>query len=751
MRDGMQSSKTFIVGLLCLFAGQCMWSKAHGVPQTDAKALQDLSRSLAQSLTLRRPQLYYDLLRGDTEAQRTLNQNPDIELMYIDERGRPVFYIAQNLNAARTISTDDVWPGGSAGFSLSGSGTGLGELCVWDAGGVLTTHQEFGSRVTQMDAPGTTHYHSTHVAGTMVAAGVDAGAKGMSYQGTLAAYDWNSDDSEMASAAASGMNISNHSYGYATGWYSSGSWYWFGDTTISTTEDYGFGFYGSTARTWDSIACAAPYYTIVKSAGNDRNDYGPGPGGGHWVWDPGIGNWVWSTGTRDPDGGSDGYDCIPWNGTAKNIITVGAVHDIPGGYTCPGDVVMSDFSGWGPADDGRIKPDLVANGISLHSCDDAGNSSYTDLSGTSMSAPNVSGSLNLLVRYYEATHGDSTPLSSTVKATVIQTADEAGANPGPDYEFGWGLMNTTKAAQLIEADSQGSAHIIEASLTNGETDQYCIYNGGSDPVRITLVWTDPPGTPPSPSLNPTAPMLVNDLDLSLEHVPTSIVYYPYTLDPGNPGNSASAGDNTRDNVEQVHVSSPASGAYQISVSHKGVLAAAQHYSVVSSHPMRVGECNQRPVLTPIGPKLTSEGDTLRFTVTANDPDGDSLILSADSLPLNASFTDHGDGSADFLFVPDSSQSGVHEVIFSAYDGEYADSEVVSIRVLVHACGDCNGDGRITVADGTYLVAFIYRGGPPPYGEADVNLDGRLTIADAMYIVTFLYRHGPPPCEPPLGK
>ncbi|KPJ50857.1 hypothetical protein AMJ40_01735 [candidate division TA06 bacterium DG_26] len=63
------------------------------------------------------------------------------------------------------------------------------------------------------------------------------------------------------------------------------------------------------------------------------------------------------------------------------------------------------------------------------------------------------------------------------------------------------------------------------------------------------------------------------------------------------------------------------------------------------------------------------------------------------------------------------------------------------------CGDCNGDGRITIADATYLVAYIYRGGPAPIGQGDVNLDGRTTIADATSLVAFIYRGGPPPCQP----
>ena len=73
-------------------------------------------------------------------------------------------------------------------------------------------------------------------------------------------------------------------------------------------------------------------------------------------------NWVSSTAYREPDGGTDGYDCIGNRGVAKNILTVGAVKDIPAGYSTPADVIIEDYSGWGPTDDGRIKPDIVANG-----------------------------------------------------------------------------------------------------------------------------------------------------------------------------------------------------------------------------------------------------------------------------------------------------------------------------------------------------------------------------------------------------
>lgn len=586
MKMCTRSIVPFLVCLLAVAVATGMYWNAYAQSKTQHERLQALSQEFAKRLEAGRPQLYYDLLRSDDPAQKTLNEDPRIQLIYIDSYGHLRFYVTDNIDAARTISTDDVWPGGSGGFNLSGASTARGELGIWDAGGVRLTHQEYVGRVFQEDAAGGTHFHATHVAGTMVATGVQPNAKGMSYQAILSAYDWNSDNTEMAAAAAESLTVSNHSYGYGAGWEYSDAWYWFGWEPISMVEDYGFGFYDQSAADWDQIAYDAPYYTIVNSVGNDRNDFGPAPGDSHYVWD-GFG-WVWSTAVRDPDGGTDMYDCIPWMANAKNTLVVGAVEDIPGGWTAPGDVVITTFSSWGPTDDGRIKPDLVTNGYQLYSTLNTGDTDYATYSGTSMAAPNCSGSLNLLVRHYEATHGGVTPRSATMKAVLVKTADEAGSATGPDYEHGWGLMNTLTAAQLIQADAVDPPRIVEATLDNTEVHEYYINNTTSeDPIKMTLAWTDPPGTPPSASLNPTTPMLVNDLDVRMKHLATGTVYYPWILDPADPGDAATIGDNTRDNVEQIYVENPPLGWYEVTVTHKGALADPQDYSIVDSRKFEI--------------------------------------------------------------------------------------------------------------------------------------------------------------------
>jgi len=661
-------------------------------PQTNMSALDGLADRFRAELEAGRGPQYDALLQSTESPQKELNESPDIELMYVDEQGRPRFYTLFNIDAARTVSTDKVWPGGGYGYSLSGSGTALGELGEWDGGGVLLTHQEFGGRVTQMDSPASTHYHSTHVAGTLVAGGVVANAKGMSYEANLAAYDWDSDRSEMATAAASGMQVSNHSYGYAGGWYWAGSyWIWYGDISISTTEDFWFGFYDYTEQNLDQIAYDAPYYTPVWAAGNERNDYGPAPGGGHYVWDPWAGEWIWSTDTRDPDGGADGYDCLIGHPIAKNVLSIGAVNDISGGYSVPGDVVMSAFSSWGPTDDGRIKPDVVANGVGLYSCDDAGNTSYLTIGGTSMASPNAAGSVNLLVEHYEDTHG-ADPLSSTMKAVVVQTADEAGPNPGPDYMFGWGLMNTLSAADLISEDASDPSLIVEDDLADGDTDTYYLASDGTSPLRLTVAWTDIPGNPAPQSLNPPDLMLVNDLDLRVEHLDTSTTYYPYVMNPAVPGDAATTGDNVRDNVEQIHLASPATGVYMVTVSHKGTLPGPQWYSLVASEKMTLDPPDITPpevaVTRPPGNKPWCAGSTYRIDWTATDENGVAsvdLYYSVDGglnyLPIASG--EPNDGSYFWLVPEVSTSNAVVKVI--AYDPSMNEGEGVSDEFTIQPC------------------------------------------------------------------
>ncbi len=573
--------RLFLTILLAMLLG--LPSTALAQRSKDRAALLQLSERLRRELDSKRPQLYYDLLRSTDPATQALNRDPNIRLMYIED-GMPVYFEAHNLDAARTISTDKVWPGGGTVYNLTGAQTPAGQLAIWDVGAVLASHPEFGGRVRQMDDATEADYHATMVAGTMVAAGVDPAAKGMSFEALLDAYDWNDDVAEMAVAASNGLVVSNHSYGRTGGWSrdcENKKWYWYGDLTISKAEDFKFGFYGPQARAWDFIAYYAPHYLIVNSAGNDRIDTGPEPGESHYHWWNGA--WVKSTDTHLPDGFlDDGYDTVSGQTNAKNILAVGAVLDIPGGYQNPGDVVQTSYSSWGPTDDGRIKPDIVANGDSLYTPTATDTTDYLGLSGTSAASPNVSGSINLLADYYRQITG-RLPLAATLKALVISTADEAGDHPGPDYSNGWGLMNTASAADAIA----GRDRIAEAELVNGHVNTYrfSLISGGD--ICVTIVWTDPPpGALFVEAIDRPARVLVNDLDLRVERIGSGAVNEPWVLDRTVPAAPATRGDNVVDNVEQVDIANAPAGDYRVTVTHKGSLAwGRQAYSIVCSGPM----------------------------------------------------------------------------------------------------------------------------------------------------------------------
>lgn len=528
-------------------------------------------------------------IRGLTEEGRFY------ELQEIAD-GHPVYYMTDNANAA--ISTGANLIRQTSPYNLTGDGHTVG---VWDGGAVLSTHQEFDdagtSRVHVMDGA-SSNYHATHVGGTIGASGVQANAKGMAPEVSIDSYDWSFDESEMAfrGAAVSGeagkLNLSNHSYGTVTGW-ANGSWsgnsgpHWWGTNHGTDREDDGFGQYNSTAADWDAICYAAPYYLPFKSAGNDRNDSAPSLGSTYYYYSGGWQSATYnSTSSPFADGFDSGYDTIPTYGVAKNILTIGAVNDaVSGGLRDPASGTMSSFSGWGPADDGRIKPDIVANGVSLYSTDNGADNDYTSLTGTSMATPNAAGSALLLQEYYGDLSGGDRMRASTLKALIIHTADDLG-NPGPDYAYGWGLMNVKAAADHIQThfDHPGGDTLVEGVLSDyNPQDTYVFTWDGVSPIKATLAWTDPAGTPTTGLDDPT-PVLVNDLDLTLTQ-PGGGLISAFSLDPSNPSAVAVASGNTVDPVEQVLITSPTSGpgVYTLTVNHKGSLTnSRQHYSLILS-------------------------------------------------------------------------------------------------------------------------------------------------------------------------
>lgn len=464
-----------------------------------------------------------------------------------------------------------------APYGVNGSGVVLAE---WDFGWAEETHSGLANRTTIGDTlgcggagdTGSCAYvdHSTHVAGTMIGNGSTGSYWGMAPNATLISYEWPDTPTELInetnlSIADYGAVVSQNSWGYCIG-QGCGS-----PAACSIHGDYDIW----SAR-YDNITKGngidAPI-TVVFAAGNDGGSSHICSGGFNTTSGPGA--------------------------TAKNVITVGAVDDSG---------TMSSFSSWGPTDDGRIKPDVVADGVSITSTD-VGND-YSVKSGTSMAAPAVSGAIALLVEDYRSTHNDSNMLPSTIRGLLIHTADDTN-NTGPDYTTGWGIINITRGLDKIRQDVNSTEFIIESNISNSESDIYYVFvQEGQSEFKMTLTWDDYPGTPAA------AKELVNDLDLIVTNSSGQRVY-PWTLGFNPVANATQDQIDSINNVEQVYVSNPSSGVWTIQINGTLIPQGPQNYSLITNNDFEL------PIVslgTPADNFLTSDSN-VTFNCSVTDGGG----------------------------------------------------------------------------------------------------------------------------------
>jgi serine protease AprX len=129
--------------------------------------------------------------------------------------------------------------------------------------------------------------------------------------------------------------------------------------------------------------------------------------------------------------GNDSWHYVIAPADGDSVMAVGAVN--PNG-------LIASFSSVGPTYDGRIKPEVVAMGVSVTgiaiSANDGSSSAYSSLAGTSFSTPQAAGAAALVL----SAHPQLTPMQ--VREALMKTADRAGA---PDNTYGYGLINALNA------------------------------------------------------------------------------------------------------------------------------------------------------------------------------------------------------------------------------------------------------------------------------------------------------------------
>jgi len=511
-----------------------------------------------------------------------------VSILY-DFRGEePLYRTTLNVNAA--ISTGANLIRQTAPYNLDGSGIKVG---IWDGGPVRNTHQEFNTtRVVKKDSTAAGDDHATHVAGTIGASGFQASAKGMAPLVAIDSYEWTDDYAEMTAVGAATTSdsfatkipLSNHSYGLN-----------------AVAAD--MGRYETECNTLDALALSLPYYLVFWAAGNEQDS-------------------LTTLG---------GYQSITFNGLSKNILTVGAGDDaVTSGVRDITKGTLAYFSSMGPCDDGRIKPDLVANGVNLNSSVATSDTAYdATYSGTSMATPNAAGSSTLLVQLYSREFSGQRMRSSMLKALLIHTADDVG-RPGPDYQYGWGYLNVKAAADVILAHkaSLAAPKMVDDSISNAsKTKTYSYKWDGSSSLRATLCWTDPAGTAQTAADSRT-PNLKHNLDLKITAPDGTTIYQPYTMPfvgtwtQASMTLNATKGKNNVDNVERVDLPTPTQiGTYTVTVSLDGTLTTStQAFSLVVTGASSV-EANPPPTVSltsPLNGAAVLPGQSVTLTATAAD-------------------------------------------------------------------------------------------------------------------------------------
>jgi serine protease AprX len=484
-------------------------------------------------------------LRKNPSVKRTFVKNGSVYyLQRIGSDGNPLYINTKNKASGELIKANQLYTGGSIGVNVTGTGMVVG---VWDGGQVRATHEllsgKVGMQAGQTFDGSASNFkgnnHQTHVTGTIVGKDIanQPSARGIAYNATAQNYDWTNDLAEMSTFSAGGYLISNHSYGLAND---------------NTTPVWQFGAYDESAKSWDNLLKNTPNYLPFVAGGNEQQSNG--------------------------NSTKAGYDLITGTSATKNAMTVGAVN---------GDKTMSSYSNWGPTDDGRVKPEIVAKGTGInssHFADKANNPSdnaYSgdgdESSGTSYATPAAAAAGLLLQQYYNSLNA-AYMKAATLKALMMTTTEDLG-HPGPDSKFGWGLVNAEKAALTIK--NRGTLSRIEEIATNptaNSTDEITrtVTASGCEPLIVAIGWTDDEGPEQTEAngVDPTVSRLVYEFDVMVRQVGPNTEFRPWK--PVSMANRADAAtlctgwfDVNNNNYKQVRIANPVAGAtYEIIIRKK---------------------------------------------------------------------------------------------------------------------------------------------------------------------------------------
>lgn len=476
-------------------------------------------------------------LRIPTERLKELASQPYIQYVQAIPQEDKGFNNKSTSNARANILHSSA-PGGR---NLTGEGVVVG---VGDDANPLQ-HIDINSRIVNRNSTeiGT---HGVHVMGTLAGGGImNERFSGYAPKATIVAQSFSSILSYSPQYVQDfGMVITNNSYG--------------GDVNNCET----FGVYDLYSYILDQQAIQLPSLQHVFAAGNSgTSNCSP--------YTAGFGNVL------------SGYQ------TAKNVISVGNTTEAS---------VIATASSKGPVRDGRIKPEITAQGTSVMSTIPV--NLYGGGTGTSMSSPAVAGGLTLLYQRYRQLNGNANPKNGLMKALICNGATDKG-NDGPDYKYGFGWMNLLRSIKMLEAQN----YKTDVVSNLGKKDINIAIPANTAQLKVMLYWNDPAGGILS-SQN-----LVHNLDLQVTN-PSSSVILPRLLDPtpSKVNNVAGTGVDNVNNIEQVVINNPVEGNYKISVlgTSVGQNPEQEYFIVYDIIP------NSLTLTYPIGNERLKDGDAINI-------------------------------------------------------------------------------------------------------------------------------------------
>ncbi|MCO5933916.1 S8 family peptidase [Mucilaginibacter sp. RB4R14] len=293
---------------------------------------------------------------------------------------------------------------------------------------------------------------------------------------------------------------------------------------------------------------------------------------------------------------------------AKNVLVVGGT-----GRTA----IPEALSSAGPAYDGRIKPELVADGED----------------GTSGAAAFTSGAVALLQQAYKK-QNNALPSSALIKAILINSADDIGT-AAVDYKTGYGKLNALEAVRTLT-----DARFKTGNVANkAQTSYQVTVPANCNALKISLAWNDAPAQLNAPYA------LINDLDLSVT-TPTGATLLPWTLSTYPLIDSllspAKRQRDTLNNTEQVTLQNPPAGVYTINIKGSRVPQGPQAFYIAYQSKLN----NQFEWTAPSGKNefLANEDNYLRWQSTFSNTTGNLSVsydhgatwqVQANGISLNA--------------------------------------------------------------------------------------------------------------------